>query len=188
MCLPLDIRLAWKDAKLAFPFVRRAIVPESMSSYFLPRLIGWSRTQMLFMTGKTFPASHHLYNGLFYDLLNKPEDVLPAAMDLARELAKEVSLVSVALTKDLVHNGFEDPAEAHFMESKLVNYCGNSLDSAAGVESFLKKTTPVYPGRVTKRGSSKEGYGMPDLWPWYKTTDIRGLGMPNGLHDVSIFR
>lgn len=141
MCLPLDIRMAWKDAKLAFPFVRRAIVPESMSSYFLPKLLGWSKTQALFMTGKTFPAKHHLFDGLFYELFDEPSQVLPAALDLARELAKEVSLVSVALTKDLVHHASEDPADAHFLESKLVYYCGNSLDSAAGGKSFFTRRT-----------------------------------------------
>ncbi|KAI9007684.1 ClpP/crotonase-like domain-containing protein [Hyaloraphidium curvatum] len=184
MTLPLDIRIVWKDAKMAFPFVRRAIVPESMSSYFLPKLVGWSRTQALFMTGKTFPAKHHLFDGLWYEVVDEQSQVLPAAMELAKELAKEVSLVSVALTKSLVHHGFDDPAEAHFMESKLVYYCGNSLDSAAGVESFLKKTSPSYPGRVTARGSTPQAYGMPDLWPWHKETDIRGKDYPNGLHDV----
>jgi enoyl-CoA hydratase/carnithine racemase len=86
-----------------------------MSSYFLPRLLGWSKTQALFMTGKTFPASHHLYNGLFYDVLDEASQVLPAAMELARELAKEVSLVSVALTKALVQHGSEDPAQVGFL-------------------------------------------------------------------------
>ena len=67
------------------------------------------------MTGKTFPASHHLYNGLFYDVLDEASQVLPAAMELARELAKEVSLVSVALTKALVQHGSEDPAQVGFL-------------------------------------------------------------------------
>jgi len=43
MLLPMDIRLASEDARFGFVFVRRGIVPEACSSWFLPRIVGISQ-------------------------------------------------------------------------------------------------------------------------------------------------
>lgn len=40
MTLPMNIRIAYKDAKIGFVFARRGLVMEAASSFFLPRLIG----------------------------------------------------------------------------------------------------------------------------------------------------
>ncbi len=40
MTLPMDVRLASTEARMGFVFVRRGMVPEACSSYFLPRLVG----------------------------------------------------------------------------------------------------------------------------------------------------
>lgn len=62
----MDIRVAWKDAKIGFVFARRGIVPDACSSFYLPQLIGKSRTLSLFLTGEVLPASHRLFDGLFH--------------------------------------------------------------------------------------------------------------------------
>src|SRR5213592_312926 len=43
MLLPMDIRLASAEARFGFVFVRRGIVPEACSSWFLPRIVGMSQ-------------------------------------------------------------------------------------------------------------------------------------------------
>lgn len=40
MTLPMNIRIAYQDAKIGFVFARRGLVMEAASSFFLPRLIG----------------------------------------------------------------------------------------------------------------------------------------------------
>ena len=40
MTLPMNIRIACKDAKIGFVFARRGLIMEACSSFFLPRLIG----------------------------------------------------------------------------------------------------------------------------------------------------
>ncbi|GKT65678.1 enoyl-CoA hydratase isomerase family protein [Colletotrichum tofieldiae] len=43
MTLPMTIRVTSKTAKVAFAFVRLGIVADASSSFYLPRLIGYSR-------------------------------------------------------------------------------------------------------------------------------------------------
>jgi enoyl-CoA hydratase/carnithine racemase len=60
MLLPMDIRLASEDARFGFVFVRRGIVPEACSSWFLPRIVGISQALEWTYTGRVFPAHEAL--------------------------------------------------------------------------------------------------------------------------------
>src|SRR4051812_37592339 len=64
MTLPMDIRLASEDTKLGFVFVRRGIVPEACSSWFLPRVVGISQAMEWVATGRVFGAQEALDGGL----------------------------------------------------------------------------------------------------------------------------
>src|SRR5438270_8746773 len=56
MTLPMDVRLAADTARIGFVFVRRGIVPEACSSWFLPRVVGTSRAMEWNPTGRVFDA------------------------------------------------------------------------------------------------------------------------------------
>src|SRR5436305_1965396 len=60
MTLPMDIRLASENARFGFVFVRRGIVPEAASSWFLPRVVGISRAMEWVATGRVFSAQEAL--------------------------------------------------------------------------------------------------------------------------------
>ncbi|KXS18201.1 enoyl-CoA hydratase [Gonapodya prolifera JEL478] len=139
MTLPMDIRLIYRGAKIGFVFVRRGILPEAASSYFLPQLIGKSRTQALFMPGRVLNADHHLFNGLFFDYIDSPEKVLPAAIELVQEIVQNSSVVSIALTKAMVWHDRGSPEGQHLLDSKGILYTGNGADSREGTSSFLEK-------------------------------------------------
>ena len=80
MTLPMDIRLAADDARMGFVFVRRGIVPEACSSWFLPRIVGISRALEWATTGRVFPAREGLEGGLLRSLHPAGE-----LLDAARE-------------------------------------------------------------------------------------------------------
>ena len=50
--LQADIRYVASDAKLAFAFVRRGVLPELASHVILPRLAGLSRATELLLSGR----------------------------------------------------------------------------------------------------------------------------------------
>jgi enoyl-CoA hydratase/carnithine racemase len=60
MLLPMDIRLASEEARFGFVFVRRGIVPEACSTWFLPRIVGVSQALEWTFTGRVFPAREAL--------------------------------------------------------------------------------------------------------------------------------
>ncbi|GJJ08829.1 hypothetical protein Clacol_003048 [Clathrus columnatus] len=143
MTLPMDLRFAWKDAKIAFPFVRRGIVPEATSTYHLPLLIGRSRAMAVLLQGAPIPASSPLLNGLFTKLLDTTESVLPYALEIAHELSTRTSPTSIAFTKALVLNAKPTAEEQHILDSRAMFVTGNG-DAKEGVRSYLEKRPPRF--------------------------------------------
>ena len=119
MTLPMDVRLASSDARMGFVFVRRGIVPEACSSWFLPRVVGISRAMEWVATGRVFPASEALEAGLVRSV-HPPHELLPAARALAAEMAEGTSAVSVALSRQMLWRmlGADHPMEAHKIDSR----------------------------------------------------------------------
>jgi len=81
--LGCDIRLLAKEAKLAAAFTKRGIVPESGGTWFLPRMIGWSRAAELIFTGRTLSADEAVAMGLASEVL-AADALMPRAYELAR--------------------------------------------------------------------------------------------------------
>jgi enoyl-CoA hydratase/carnithine racemase len=158
MQLPMDIRLASTDAKFGFVFARRGITPEACSSWFLPRLVGLQTALEWCFTGRVFGAREALDRGLVRSL-HAPEDLLPAARALAREIADNTAPVSVTLSRQLLWRmaGADHPMEAHKADSRAIQSRGAAGDAKEGVSSFLEKRHPAYPDKVSA--------DLPDIWP-----------------------
>ena len=161
MQLPMDIRIASTDARYGFVFARRGIVPEAASSWFLPRLVGISKALEWSYSGRVFGAEEALAGGLVRSL-HAPDELLPAAHAIAREIVDNTAPVSVALTRQMMWRmlGADDPMEAHKVDSRAVWSRGQTADAREGVMSFLEKRPPVYPVKVSD--------GMPDFFPWWE--------------------
>ncbi|MBV9365077.1 MAG: crotonase/enoyl-CoA hydratase family protein [Solirubrobacterales bacterium] len=166
MTLPMDIRLAADDARIGFVFVRRGIVPEACSSWFLPRVVGISRAMEWIATGRVFDAQEALEAGLVRSLHPKPE-LLDAARSLAREIAGEAAPVSAALARRMLWRmlGAEHPMLAHRVDSRGMLYRGRSADAAEGIAAFLEKRPAQFPDRVSD--------GLPDVMPGWSAPDFR---------------
>ena len=161
MTLPMDIRLAADDARIGFVFVRRGIVPEACSSWFLPRVVGISQAMEWVATGRVFPAQEALEGGLVRSL-HPGAELLDAANALAREIADNAAPVSVALARQMMWRllGAEHPMLAHRADSRGMFARGQSADAREGVTSFLEKRPPQFPDRVSD--------GLPDVFPGWR--------------------
>jgi enoyl-CoA hydratase/carnithine racemase len=158
MQLPMDIRLASTEARFGFVFARRGITPEACSSWFLPRLVGMQTALEWCFTGRVFGAQEALDRGLVRSL-HAPDDLLPAARALAREIADNTAPVSVALSRQLLWRmaGTAHPMEAHKVDSRAIQARGAAADAKEGVSAFLEKRQPTYPDKVS--------IDLPDIWP-----------------------
>jgi enoyl-CoA hydratase/carnithine racemase len=140
-----DVRFGAAEAKYGFVFTRRGIVPELSSTWMVPRLIGLSKAMELLLSGRYFSGAEAAEMGLFSRAL-PADEVLPAALDYARDLAANTSPVSVAATKALIYRAFgePDPIAAHDRERALVRLLGGQADSREAVQAFLEKRPPVW--------------------------------------------
>ena len=133
MTLPMDVRLASTSARFGFVFARRGVVPEACSSWFLPRIVGISTALEWCATGRVFPAEESLARGLVRSL-HAPDELLPAAKALAREIADNAAPVSVALTRQMLWRmlGADHPMAAHRVDSRAMAARGKSADAREG--------------------------------------------------------
>ena len=168
MLLPMDIRLAADTARFGFAFARRGIVPESAASWFLPRAVGMQTALEWSMTGRMVPAAEARDAGLLRSV-HPPAELLPAALDLAHEIADHTSAISVALTRQMFWRmlGEPHPMAAHRLDSRLMSQIGGGPESREGVASFLEKRPPNFPGRVST--------DMPAVYPWWVEEEFRPL-------------
>jgi enoyl-CoA hydratase/carnithine racemase len=166
MQLAMDIRMASTDARYGFVFSRRGINPEACSSWFLPRLVGVQTALEWCYSGRVFPAQEAHDRGLVRSL-HAPEDLLPAARALAREIADNTAPVSIALTRQLIWRmaGASHPMEAHMADSRGIQARGAMPDAKEGVMSFLEKRLPQYPDKVST--------DLPDIWDQWSAPKFR---------------
>jgi enoyl-CoA hydratase/carnithine racemase len=160
MTLAMDVRLASSAARIGFVFARRGVVPEACSTWFLPRLVGIAQAAEWAYTGRVFSAEEARAGGLVSRVV-AAEALLPAAHELAHEIADNTSAVSVALIRQMLWRmlGADHPRQAHRLDSLGMWHTGRSADAHEGVTSFLEKRPPRFTGRPSQ--------DMPPFYPWW---------------------
>ncbi len=161
LTLPMDVRIASMTARIGFVFARRGVVPEACSTWFLPRLVGMSQAAEWMLSGRVFGAEEALAGRLVSRVV-APDELVPAARALGREIAEHTSAVSVALTRQMLWKllGADHPIEAHRLDSQGMFWTGRSPDAREGIVAFLDKR----PARFTGRPSAD----MPPFFPWWR--------------------
>jgi enoyl-CoA hydratase/carnithine racemase len=147
LTLPLtwDIRLAAEDAKMGLVFIRRGWIPELGAHWLLPRIVGMSNAMDLLLTGRIFTGREAAEMGLVSAALPK-EQVLPAALEKAHEIAEKCAPVSVALSKRLAWRMLEETshAAAQAADNRLFRWTTQQPDGTEGVRAFLEKRPPEW--------------------------------------------
>jgi enoyl-CoA hydratase/carnithine racemase len=165
MQLAMDIRMASTEARYGFVFARRGLNPEAASSWFLPHLVGVQTALEWCYTGRIFGAQEAHEKGLVRSI-HAPDELLPAAKAIIREIADNTAPVSVAITRQLIWRmaGAVHPMDAHRADSRGIQLRGRAGDAREGVTSFLEKRPPQYPDKVSS--------DLPDIWPHWQAPEF----------------
>ncbi len=149
MTLAMDIRMASTKARIGFVFGRLGIVPEATSTWFLPRIVGIQQALEWVYSAEILTAEQ-AYAGRLLRSVHEPDELLDAAVELARSFVVHRSPVALGLAKQLLYrNGAADhPMEAHRSESLAMFYTSLG-DGKEGVAAFREKRQPDFTGRAS---------------------------------------
>jgi len=146
LALACDMRICSEHASFIEVFINVGLIPDSGSTWFLPRLVGIGKALELCCTGEKVDADEALR-------LNIANRVVPAdeLMSTTRALAERLATLpsrGIALTKQLLNQSFENKLETQLRaESYAQDTAGRTEDHHEGVVAFFEKRTPRFKGR-----------------------------------------
>jgi enoyl-CoA hydratase/carnithine racemase len=150
LALQCDLRLVARDAKLGIVQVRRGVMPDAYAHWTLPRLVGMARAADLLLSGRRFSGEEAVALGIASRALPAAE-VLPAALAIARDIAKNTAPLSVAFSKRLLwESGSLTPEQVERKETALHRVLMGQPDAGEGVLAWLEKRPPRWQGRVSR--------------------------------------
>jgi 2-(1,2-epoxy-1,2-dihydrophenyl)acetyl-CoA isomerase len=145
VALAADIRIASDKASFIQVFSKVGLIPDSGSTWILPRLIGYARAYEMAITADKITAEKALAWGLVNDVA-PADQLMEVTAAWAQRLAHGPTL-AFGLTKRAMQKAWTiSLAEALEYESFLQEAAGRSYDSKEGVRAFLEKREPGYRG------------------------------------------
>src|SRR5262249_48992870 len=146
LALACDLRLASDKASFIEVFVNVGLVPDSASTFFLPRLVGLGKALELCFTGDKVSAADALSLGLVNKVV-PADELMKATMELAARLAK-LPTRAIALMKRLLYRSFNLDLETQLEAEALAQEtAGLTLDHREGVMAFFEKRPTNFQGK-----------------------------------------
>jgi enoyl-CoA hydratase/carnithine racemase len=147
LALQCDIRLFAADAAYGVVQVRRGVVGDAYSHWLLPRLIGIANAAEILLTGATFDGHRAVELGLGSRVLSADE-VLPAALEMAHDIATNTAPMSVAASKRLLWDSFDlDRAAVGQRETAIHRALMAHDEAREGVRAYVERRPPRWSGR-----------------------------------------
>lgn len=141
-----DIVIASDQAKFVQSFSKIGLIPDSGGTFFLPRLVGLQRANILYMLDDKISPEQAVEMGLIYKAVEH-DKLMDEAEQTSQKLAslptKGFGLYKRAVNKSL-QNNLDEQLE---LEADLQTEAGKTHDYKEGVQAFLEKRKPEYKGK-----------------------------------------
>jgi 2-(1,2-epoxy-1,2-dihydrophenyl)acetyl-CoA isomerase len=146
MALACDFRIAAEGASLIEIFINIALIPDSASTFTLPRMAGLTKAFQMCATAEKLSATQAknlgLINVLVYD-----QSVLKIALERYSSKFSAMPTKALGKLKELLNRSFYSDLDSMLdAEANAQDLLGNSHDYKEGVTAFLEKRKPVYRG------------------------------------------
>jgi enoyl-CoA hydratase/carnithine racemase len=145
VALACDTRIAASGAKLGLNFNRLGIHPGMGATWTLPRIVGPARAAELLFTGRSLLGDEAERIGLVNRSVPTAE-VLPVALDLAREMAECAPIAVRATKRALAHTEGASLAEQLDFEAREQALCYESADLLEGLDAGRSRRAPRFEG------------------------------------------
>jgi len=141
-----DLRIASDTAKFIQAFIRVGLAPDSGTSFFLPRLVGFSKAMELALTGEELASKDAERFGLVSKVV--PTDQL---MTMTKEIANRLATgptKAIGLTKRALNKSISSDLETVLdYESYMQEIAGATSDHDEAVKAFFEKRKPIFKGK-----------------------------------------
>jgi 2-(1,2-epoxy-1,2-dihydrophenyl)acetyl-CoA isomerase len=145
LALACDLLVAAEEASLIEVFINIGLVPDSGSSYFLPRLVGSAKAFELCSMGSKISAQEALTLGLVNKVV--PMDSLDEAVAAYATYYAQAPTRAIGLIKKMLQKASTSTlSEALEYEAYCQEIAGNTADYKEGVSAFLEKRKAQFNG------------------------------------------
>ena len=146
LALACDLRVGCAASRFKTVFIERSLSPDSGMSYFLPRIVGYSRAADLIFTSRTVDAEEAYRIGLL-DRLVPSERLLEEAKALAQQMAFWPP-VAMQMAKRVLQHSMEDSLESQLRYETLgLSFARRAPhDVQEAGASFRERRRPVFTG------------------------------------------
>ncbi len=146
MALACDVRVGSTAARFKTVFVERNLSPDSGMSYFLPRIVGYSRAADLVFSSRAVNADEAYRIGLL-DRVVEPEALLDEAVKLAEDMAQWPPLAVRMAKRALQRNQDAELDDALRYETVALGHARKAVnDTKESIAAFAEKRKGVYTG------------------------------------------
>jgi 2-(1,2-epoxy-1,2-dihydrophenyl)acetyl-CoA isomerase len=146
LALACDMIIAADSAKMIEVFVNIGLVPDSGSSFFLPRLVGYQKAFELCAMGTRISAEEAYRMGIINKVV--PDEELDTAVKSYTDYFVAAPTKAIGLMKKMLDkaatSGLDEMLE---YEKYAQQIAGSSADYKEGVKAFAEKRKPNFSGQ-----------------------------------------
>jgi 2-(1,2-epoxy-1,2-dihydrophenyl)acetyl-CoA isomerase len=147
IAMACDIRVAAENAKFAWGFPQRALVPPEGSLFMLPLLMGYEAAFRLGATGMRLTAQEAMSHRIVGQVVS-PGDLMPTCLRLGEQIEQNTPPVTLQLFKatmqELMRESFE---RSMIMGHHAYGLALQTADQLEAMNSFAEKRPPEWEGK-----------------------------------------
>ena len=145
VALACELRFVAREAKVGLNFSKLALHPGMGGSWFLPRVLGPQHAAKWLYTGRLFSGAEAAADGLALQAL-PADEVLPAALELAEDIAASSPLVVRQLRTSLAASPTNSLEEQLDLEAAMQATNYGSDDLSEGLAAVRARRAPTFTG------------------------------------------
>ena len=142
-----SLAYATGESKFTMSFTGVGLTPDSSSTYYLPRLVGWRRAEELMLTNRVLSAKEAAEWGLINGVHDDAASLREAVDKLAQKLASGPTRAYGGVRRLLATSARNLLHDQLALEGQSIVTISGGVDGREGVDAFLNKRKPDFKGR-----------------------------------------